>query len=87
MRSLRVLAHHSPTTHRLLTDHSPSPDLSLTFLWDITRIMPFVHLPSLHPCHAVVALTLAAWFPAATAIERGTSAAGVVYASGGVIRC
>ena len=46
--------------------------------------MPFVHLPSLHPCHAVVALTLAAWFPAATAIERGTSAAGVVYASGGV---
>jgi hypothetical protein len=38
----------------------------------------------LQPHHAVVALTLAAWFPAAMAIERGTSAAGVSYASGGV---
>ena len=34
--------------------------------------------------HAVVALTLAAWFPAALAIERGVSPAGIAYASGGV---
>lgn len=34
--------------------------------------------------HAVVALTLAAWFPAVLAIERGVSPAGVAYASGGV---
>jgi hypothetical protein len=46
--------------------------------------MHFTRVSFMHPCHAVVALTLAAWFPAATAIERGTSAAGVVYASGGV---
>ena len=38
----------------------------------------------LQPHHAVVALTLAAWFPAAMAIDRGVSAAGVAYASGGV---
>ena len=48
--------------------------------------MPFRHvnLPTLPPAHAVVALTLAAWFPAANAIERGMSPAGVAYASGGV---
>jgi hypothetical protein len=51
------------------------------------RIMPCRNLHPLRylqPHHAVVALTLAAWFPAAMAIERGTSAAGVSYASGGV---
>lgn len=41
-------------------------------------------MPTVHPAHAVVALTLAAWFPAASAIERGVSPAGVAYASGGV---
>ena len=43
-----------------------------------------LNLPNLPPAHAVVALTLAAWIPAATAIERGMSPAGVAYASGGV---
>jgi hypothetical protein len=49
--------------------------------------MPCRNLHPLHclqPHHAVVALTLAAWFPAAMAIERGASATGVAYASGGV---
>jgi hypothetical protein len=41
-------------------------------------------LHAVHPPHAVVALTLAAWFPAAMALERGLSPAGVPYASGGV---
>ncbi len=49
--------------------------------------MPCRHLRPLHrlqPHHAVVALTLAVWFPAAMAIERGVSSTGVAYASGGV---
>ena len=46
--------------------------------------MPLRSVCFLHPSHAVVALTLAVWFPAVTAVERGTSAAGVAYASGGV---
>jgi len=48
--------------------------------------MPSRHTPLhlLNPSHAVVALTLAVWFPAAVAIERGLSPAGVPYASGGV---
>lgn len=48
--------------------------------------MPLRTLPprATNPAHAVVALTLSAWFPAALAIERGLSPAGVAYASGGV---
>lgn len=44
----------------------------------------FHHLRRLQPRHGVVALTLAAWFPAAMAIERGVSDKGVPYASGGM---
>lgn len=36
------------------------------------------------PSHAVVALTLGAWFPAALATERGIAPSGVAWASGGV---
>ena len=48
--------------------------------------MPFKHAPRnlLNPAHAVVALTVAAWFPSVMAVERGVSPAGVAYASGGV---
>ena len=38
----------------------------------------------LNPAHAVVALTVAAWFPSVMAVERGVSPLGVAYASGGV---
>jgi hypothetical protein len=41
-------------------------------------------LPSLHPAQALLALTLATWFPTALAIDRGVSPAGIAYASGGV---
>ena len=44
-------------------------------------------LRCLQPGHAVVALTLAVWFPAAVANERGVSATGMAYASGGVSHC
>lgn len=37
-----------------------------------------------NPTHAVVALTVAVWFPSVMAVERGVSPAGVAYASGGV---
>jgi len=49
-------------------------------------IMPLIpHAArSLRPSHAVVALTLAAWFPAVVAVERGITPGGVAYASGGV---
>ena len=40
--------------------------------------------PHFRPAHAVVALTLGAWFPSALATERGISPAGVAWASGGV---
>lgn len=48
--------------------------------------MPFRQTPTrlLNPAHAVVALTVAAWFPSVMAVERGVSPAGVAYASGGV---
>ena len=48
--------------------------------------MPFRHTPTrlLNPAHAVVALTVAVWFPSVMAVERGVSLAGVAYASGGV---
>ena len=38
----------------------------------------------LNPAHAVVALTVAVWFPSVMAVERGVSPSGVAYASGGV---
>jgi len=38
----------------------------------------------LNPAHAVVALTVAVWFPSVMAVEHGVSPAGVAYASGGV---
>jgi len=40
--------------------------------------------PNFSPSHAVVALTLGAWFPAALATERGIAPSGVAWASGGV---
>lgn len=40
--------------------------------------------PGFRPSHAVVALTLGAWFPAALATERGVAPSGVAWASGGV---
>lgn len=41
-------------------------------------------LPGLHPAQALLALTLAAWFPTALAIDRGVSPTGIAYASGGI---
>jgi len=39
---------------------------------------------ALHPAQALLALTLAAWFPTALAIDRGVAASGVAYATGGI---
>ena len=41
-------------------------------------------LPILHPAQALLALTLATWFPTALAIDRGTTPGGIAYATGGV---
>lgn len=42
------------------------------------------HLHVLYPAQALLALTLAAWFPSAMAIDRGVAPSGIAYASGGV---